>query len=99
MLREVGIESSTMKKDHGQVFVVKALAVEYKKPAHLDDLLEVRTSIEKIGGASMTGSQRVFRGDDELVHLTVTLVCMDEQEKAVRIDGALRDTLEQLCAT
>lgn len=99
MMRDVGIESSQMINDHGLVFVVKSLTAEYKKPARLDDLLEVRTTIEKIGGASMTGNQQVFRGDDELVHINVCLVCMDEAAKAARISGPLRDTLEQLCAT
>lgn len=99
MLRHAGIESSAMMNDHGLAFAVRNLTAEYKKPARLDDLLEVRTTIEEIGGASMTGSQRVFRGDEELVYMTIRLVCMNEQEKATRIDGAIRDTLEQLCAT
>jgi len=99
MLRDAGIESSAMIADHGLVFAVRNLTAEYKKPARLDDLLEVRTTIDEIGGASMTGSQRVFRGDDELVHMTIRLVCMDEAAKAARIDGAIRDTLEQMCAT
>ena len=99
MLRDVGIESSTLMAEHGLVFAVRSLSADYKKPARLDDSLEVRTTIEEIGGASMTGRQRVMRGDEELVDMTIRLVCMDGDAKAARISGDVRETLEQLCAT
>ncbi|MHA1597983.1 MAG: tol-pal system-associated acyl-CoA thioesterase [Alphaproteobacteria bacterium] len=99
MMRDIGIESSRMMEDHGLVFAVRSLSADYKKPARLDDRLEVHTTVEEIGGASMTGRQRVMRGDEELVDMSIRLVCMDETAKAARITGDVRDNLEKICAT
>ena len=96
MLRTVGIESSKLIDDEGLVFAVRSVSADYMKPARLDDELQVHTTVEEIGGASRTGRQRVFRGDEELVDMTIRLVCMDEAAKAARIAGSLRENLEKL---
>src|SRR5215831_18262683 len=51
----------------GFAFVVRTMAIEFFKPARMDDILEVTTEPEEVKGASITLSQRVTRGQDLLV--------------------------------
>jgi acyl-CoA thioester hydrolase len=55
----------------GFAFVVRAMQIEYLKPARMDDVLEVVTVPAEIKGASITLAQEVRRGDDVLVEARV----------------------------
>ena len=47
----------------GFAFVVRAMQLEFLKPARMDDLLEVITRTLEVKGASITLAQEVRRGD------------------------------------
>lgn len=55
----------------GFAFVVRAMQIEYLKPARMDDVLEVVTMPADIKGASITLAQEVRRGEDVLVEARV----------------------------
>jgi acyl-CoA thioester hydrolase len=59
------------KEAPGFAFVVRAMAIEFLKPARMDDVLEVVTTPQQVKGASATLAQRVMRGDDLLVDAQV----------------------------
>jgi acyl-CoA thioester hydrolase len=60
----------------GFAFVVRSMAIEFLKPARMDDVLEIVTSPEEVKGASMTLHQRVMRGAELLIeaHVRVAFV-------------------------
>jgi acyl-CoA thioester hydrolase len=60
----------------GFAFVVRSMAIEFLKPARMDDILGVTTEPEEVKGASMTLRQQVVRQDDILVeaHVRVAFV-------------------------
>ena len=60
----------------GFAFVVRSMAIEFLKPARMDDILVVTTEPEQVKGASLTLLQRVARGDEVLVeaHVRVAFV-------------------------
>jgi len=93
MLRAAGIDQVALKRDQGLVFVVRSLAVDYLAPAHFDDLLEVRTRVARLRGASLDMAQEVWRGADCLIRATVTVACMDEGGKPQRLPAGLRAAL------
>ncbi|MFL1464264.1 YbgC/FadM family acyl-CoA thioesterase [Roseococcus sp. DSY-14] len=82
-LRDLGLPHSAMQKEHGCFLVVKRLAVEYARPARLDDLLVVRTTIRR-AAASVLLRQEVLRGEEGLAVLEVTLACVDAATLAAR---------------
>lgn len=90
MLRDNGIVHAQMLKETGIGFVVAALKAEYRQPAKLDDLLTVRSWIARIGGASMDMAQHIYRNKDLIAELTITLVCIDQNLKAVRLPANVR---------
>ncbi len=55
----------------GFAFVVRHMAIDFKKPAYMDDLLEIVTTPEDVKGASVMLHQRVMRGEDVLVEARV----------------------------
>ena len=60
----------------GFAFVVRHMDIAFKKPAHMDDVLEIVTAPEEVKGASVMLHQKVMRGDDLLVeaHVQVAFV-------------------------
>jgi acyl-CoA thioester hydrolase len=55
----------------GFAFVVRHMSIDFKKPAHMDDLLNIVTAPEDVRGASVMLHQRVLRGEDLLVEARV----------------------------
>jgi acyl-CoA thioester hydrolase len=55
----------------GFAFVVRSMAIDFLKPARMDDLLEVTTAPEAVKGASVSLLQRVTRGGDMLLEARV----------------------------
>ena len=55
----------------GFAFVVRHMSIDFKKPAHMDDLLEIVTAPDDVRGASVMLHQRVVRGEDLLVEARV----------------------------
>jgi acyl-CoA thioester hydrolase len=55
----------------GFAFVVRSMAIEFLKPARMDDVLEISTRPHEVKGASVTLSQQVSRGDEILVEARV----------------------------
>jgi acyl-CoA thioester hydrolase len=91
MLRDGGFEHADLFKEQGVAFAVVNLAVNYKLPAKLDELLVVKSHISRLGGASMDMTQDIYRGDDLICEIKVTLVCIDQSLKAVRLPQVVRD--------
>lgn len=89
MLRDYDAAHSLLQENHGLTFVVKHCSVNYHYPARLDDLLDIRTSVRKIGGASINLDQRVYHGDRRLVSLDVHLALLNDMMKPSRLPPAL----------
>lgn len=60
----------------GFAFVVRHMDIAFRKPAYMDDVLEIATAPEEVKGASIMLHQKVMRGDDLLVeaHVQVAFV-------------------------
>lgn len=77
----------------GIAFVVRHCTADFQKPARLDDLLDVETTVEEVGGASLVVDQRVRRGSTELVHLVVRLAAVDSDGRPARLSPSLKAAL------
>ncbi len=60
----------------GFAFVVRHMDIAFRKPAHMDDVLDIVTRPEEVKGASIMLHQQVMRGDELLVeaHVQVAFV-------------------------
>lgn len=75
-LRDIGLPHSDMQRLHGCFLVVRRASVEYARPARLDDEVVVTTRIRR-ASASLLLLQEVWRGEERLASLDMTLACVD----------------------
>ncbi len=71
MLRLAGQEQTEQLADEGCGFVVQSLSITYRRPAYLDDLLEIRTVIMKQGVFSMVLKQSFYRSEELLSDMEI----------------------------
>jgi len=76
-LRALGIVQQDLLDTEGVAFVVRRATVEYIAAARLDDELELRLSVEKLGRASIQFGQEAWRGDTLLSRADVKVGCVD----------------------
>ena len=69
---------ATEREAPGFAFVVRSMAIEFLKPARMDDVLAVITEPEEVKGASMTLRQKVMRRDDVLVEALVRVAFVSD---------------------
>ena len=77
-------------------FVVRRMVCDFLKPATIDDVLEVRTRIRKLGGARMVLAQEVERGGDVLFSAEVIVALVDADGRPLRLPREMRAAVEKL---
>jgi len=60
-----------------RMFVVRALAINYRRPALLDDELEATAGVVRLRAAGIVFRQAVRRGGELLADGEVTVACVD----------------------
>jgi acyl-CoA thioester hydrolase len=85
----LGFSNKKIKEDFGSLIIVKSCNIEYKKPAHLEDKLNIRSFIKSITKTSFFMNQFISRGEDIIVEAKVHLVFVNNEGKPMRIPGAL----------
>lgn len=76
-LRAKGFELPALADQHGVLFVVRAVDIEYLKPGRFDDALVVTLELAEHGRSQITVSQQVLRGPEVLTRARVRAVCVD----------------------
>ena len=71
-------------------FAVTRIAVDFLKPARIDDALEVETRVKAVGGATVTLAQVVRRGSADLVSAEVAVALVNLAGRPQRIPREVR---------
>jgi acyl-CoA thioester hydrolase len=96
-LRTLGYGQTRMAAETGRIFVVVSLDMSYRKPARLDDLLSVETSVTRLGRASIHFAQRVLREGELLAEGSIQVGCVDASSlRPAELPKDLRATLESI---
>ena len=94
-LRYLGFTSSELERKYKMLFVVSEIAVEFVKPARLDDAINISVSIENLGRVRLTFHQEIRRGEDILVKARVLVaVVAVESFKPIEIPADLKKKME-----
>ncbi|WP_246682700.1 tol-pal system-associated acyl-CoA thioesterase [Methylobacterium sp. WL9] len=93
LLRSLAGDQSDLHRDaRGLVFVVRKMALDFLRPARMDDLLDVLTWSSELRGASMHLSQEVRRNGETLTRADVVVACVRDG-RAIRLPDSLRRSL------
>jgi len=77
--------------------VVRRMVCDFKRPALIDDVLEVRSRLSGISGARMEIAQKIMRGADELFSARVTAALVNTGNgRPLRFPPAMRAVMERL---
>lgn len=91
LLNAVGIDLQRFVEEHGVLFVVHELAMRFRRPARINEVLFVTAEVVRIGAASLSFRQRVQRGEELLVEGDVNLALVDRvRSRPVRVPEELK---------
>ena len=96
LLRALGQQHSALRAERGVSWVVRRCAIDYLKPARLDDVVEVVTGCGTLRGASLDMVQLARRDDETLVRAELVVACMGGDGRPVRLPTELRAALATL---
>lgn len=94
LLRDLGVNQGELFKNPAgaMFFVVRRMEIDFVKPALLDDVIAVTTTVRELGGASLLLLQRVTRANETLCEAQVRCVCVKDG-RAHRIPSDIRDKM------
>ena len=84
-LFSIGFSNKKIKEQYSSLIIVKSCNIEYKKPAHLEDELTIRSFVKSISKTSFFMNQIITRGDDVIVDAKIHLVFVNKEGKPVKI--------------
>jgi acyl-CoA thioester hydrolase len=96
LLRTLGHDQHALMED-GIAFAVRSASAEFLKPARLDDLLTVETTVASLGRAQVTFAQRILRDKELLLDAKIRVACIDPvRGKPIPMPRALHEQLSAL---
>jgi acyl-CoA thioester hydrolase len=98
MLRCLDLDHGSLRARFGLIFTVRRCVVDYRAAARLDDLLEVATSLERLGGASLDLCQRITRDHQLLTSMELRLALLGAELRPARLPPELVDRLRGLAS-
>ena len=99
-LRAHGKGQEVLRRDHDLVFAVRAMQVDFRLPARLDDLLDVSVALLQCRRASLVLAQAIRRDGALLLDAQVRVAALGAADFRPRaIPGALYAELKPLEAT
>ena len=96
-MRALGWGQESMRTGGGQVFVVRAMSLDFHKPARLDDSLQVSVALIQCRRASLVMAQQVRRDGELLASATVRLAAVGAADfRPQPIDAQMLSIFEPL---
>jgi acyl-CoA thioester hydrolase len=97
-LRLVGIHHRALAIE-GRAFAVRHMAIDFLKPASIDDVLTVRTATVETTGARIVLRQEILSDDQILVAAVVTVALVGPGGRPLKLPTAVRAALAGGAAT
>lgn len=91
-LRLVGIHHRALAED-GLAFAVRHMAIDFLRPASIDDVLTIRTTTEETTGARIVLKQEVLCDEVLLVSASVTVALIGVGGRPQKLPAAIREAL------
>ena len=76
-LRSLGFGQEALRTEAGIAFVVSETRLRYRRPARLDDVIDVSVAVAHLGQASLEIAQEARRADELLADGTIRIGCVE----------------------
>ena len=76
-LRALGIDQLRLRADRQLQFAVVSLAMDFLRPAVLNDEVLVTAELERLSGATIAFKQTITRGHVQLIDASTRVACLD----------------------
>tara|TARA_B110001452_G_C14912737_1_gene319039 strand:- start:43 stop:465 length:423 start_codon:yes stop_codon:yes gene_type:complete len=84
-LFSIGFSNKKIQEKFNSLIIVKSCNIEYKKSAHLEDELKIRSFVKSISKTSFFMNQIISLDEDIIVDAKVHLVFINKDGKPVKI--------------
>ena len=84
-LLSIGLSNTKIKKKLGTLIIVKSCNIEYKKPAHLEDELNIETHIISLKKTSLIMKQLIMLEKKLITEAEIHLVFVNSEGKPEKI--------------
>ena len=98
-MRAQGYGQERLRGEHGLLFAVRAMQLDFLKPARLDDALQVTARLRECRRASVVFAQDIRRGPDLLLTAVVRVAALGIDFRPMPIPQPLYDELNALVET
>jgi len=93
-LRSLGLNQDKLAQEQDLIFVVRRAALDFARPARLDDLLEVTVEPQRLAHVYLLLAQEARCGAQVLARAEFKVACLDRRNfKPAAIPQCLRDRL------
>jgi acyl-CoA thioester hydrolase len=84
-LFSIGFSNNKIQEQFNSLIIVKSCNIEYKKSAHLEDELTIRSFVKSITKTSFVMNQIISKENDVIVEAQIHLVFINKEGKPVKI--------------
>jgi len=81
----IGLSNLQIKEKFGALIIVKSCNIEYKKSAHLEDELSIRSFVKSVTKTSFFMNQFITKDEFSIVEAQVHLVFVNEKGKPIKV--------------
>ena len=90
----LGFTNSGLLEKHNILLIVKSCNIEYKKPAKLEDKINIISEVISFTKTSFTMKQCILRNNELITEANVHIVIVDKNGKPSKIPEELKEKLE-----
>jgi acyl-CoA thioester hydrolase len=84
-LTTIGLSNLQIKEKFGALIIVKSCNIEYKKSAHLEDELSIRSFVKSVTKTSFFMNQFIAKDEISIVEAQIHLVFVNEKGIPIRV--------------
>ena len=88
-LFSIGFSNKKVKETYNSLIIVKSCNIEYRKPAHLEDELTIRSFVKSITKTSFFMNQIITKDKEVIIEAQVHLVFVNNEGKPVKIPNEI----------
>ena len=93
-LAKIGLSNLQIKEKFGALIIVKSCNIEYKKSAHLEDQLSIRSFVKSVTKTSFFMNQFITNDKIPIVEAQVHLVFINEKGKPIKVPDLIFDNFK-----